>query len=145
MITLIFEKPVFAQTPVLRNIYFQKTYLNIPYKPVFCTEYLRIFVKTFKAMKTTIKEHARFDARLPKEQKQFFERAAYLGGFRNLTDFVILTVQEKAKEIIKEKEQIIASEKDSQIFFDAITKPGKPSETLKKALDDYNAFISDSK
>ena len=41
-----------------------------------------------------------------KEQKQFIERAAYLGGFRNLTDFVILTVQDKAKEIIKEKEQI---------------------------------------
>ena len=96
-------------------------------------------------MRTTIKEQARFDARLPKEQKQLFERAAYLGGFRTLTDFVILTVQEKAKEIIKEKEQILVSEKDSQIFFDAITKPDKPSETLKKALDDYNAFISDSK
>ena len=90
-------------------------------------------------------EHARFDARLPKEQKLFFERAAYLGGYRNLTDFVILTVQEKAKKIIKEKEQIIASERDSQIFFDAITKPDKPSKTLKKALDDYNAYTSKSK
>jgi uncharacterized protein (DUF1778 family) len=96
-------------------------------------------------MKTNIKEQARFDARLPKEQKQFFERAAYLGGFRNLTDFVIIAAQEKAKEIIKEKEQIIASTKDSQIFFDAITNPRKPSETLKKALDDYYAFVSDSK
>jgi uncharacterized protein (DUF1778 family) len=96
-------------------------------------------------MKTTIKEQARFDARLPKEQKQFLERAAYLGGFRNLTDFVIIAAQEKAREIIKEKEQIITSEKDGQIFFDAITKPGKPSETLKKALDDYNAFVTDSK
>jgi len=96
-------------------------------------------------MSTAIKEQARFDARLPKEQKHFFERAAYLGGYRNLTDFVIHTVQEKAKEIIKEKEQIIASERDSQIFFDAITKPKKPSKTLKKALDDYNAFTSNSK
>lgn len=96
-------------------------------------------------MGTTIKKQARFDARLPKEQKQFFERAAYIGGFRNLTDFVILAVQEKAKEIINEKEIIIASEKDGQIFFDAITKPRKPSETLKTALDDYNAFVSDSK
>ena len=91
-------------------------------------------------MSKAMNEQARFDARLPNEQKLFFERAAYLGGYRNLTDFVILTVQEKAKEIIKEKEQIIASEKDSQIFFDAITKPKKPSETLKKALDDYNAY-----
>lgn len=96
-------------------------------------------------MRTTNKEQARFDARLPKEQKQFFERAAYLDGFRNLTDFVIFAAQEKAKEIIKEKEQIIASRKDSEIFFDAITKPAKPSETLKKALDDYNAYVSDSK
>lgn len=93
-------------------------------------------------MSTAINEQARFDARLSKEQKHFFERAAYLGGFRSLTDFVILTVQEKAKEIIEEKEQIIASERDSRIFFDTITNPRKPSENLKKALDDYNAFVS---
>ena len=95
-------------------------------------------------MSTANKEHARFDARLPKEQKQFFERAAALGGFRSLTDFVILTVQEKAKEIILENEQIIASENDSQIFFDAITNPKKPSETLKNALEDYNLFVANS-
>jgi len=93
-------------------------------------------------MGTAIKEQARFDARLPKEQKQFFEKAAYLGGFRNLTDFIIITVQEKAKEIIAEKEQIIASERDSQIFFEAITNPKKPSGNLKKALEDYNDFVS---
>lgn len=96
-------------------------------------------------MSTAIKELARFDARLPKEQKQFFEKAAYLGGFRNLTDFIILTVQEKAKEIMKENDQIIASERDSQIFFDAIINPKKPSKTLKSALDDYNAFVVNSK
>lgn len=95
-------------------------------------------------MGTPITEHARFDARLPKEQKQFFEKAAYLGGYRNLTDFIVRTVQEKAKEIIKEKEQIIASEKDSQIFFDAITNSKKPSKTLKNALDDYNAYVANS-
>lgn len=92
----------------------------------------------------TTKDQARFDARLPKEQKQFFERAAYLGGFRSLTDFVILTVQEKAKEIVQEKEQIIASEKDSQLFFDAITKAKKPSKALKNAIEVYNSFVTNS-
>ncbi len=96
-------------------------------------------------MSTAVKEQARFDARLSKEQKLFFEKAAYLGGFRSLTDFVILTVQEKAKEIVKEKEQIIASERDSQLFFEAIVNPQKPSKTLKKALEDYTTFISNSK
>lgn len=95
-------------------------------------------------MSTTITEQARFDARLPKEQKQLFEKAAYLGGYRNLTDFIFQTVQERAQRIIKEKEQIIASERDSQIFFEAITNPRKPSETLKKALEDYNDFIANS-
>jgi len=95
-------------------------------------------------MNPTIAEQSRFDARLPKEQKQYFERAAYLGGYRNLTDFVVRVVQEKAKEIIKEKEQIIASERDSQIFFDAITNPQNPSETLQNALSDYNTFIVNS-
>lgn len=93
-------------------------------------------------MNTAIKEQTRFDARLPKEQKDFFEKAAYLGGYRNLTDFVVHTVQEKAKEIIKEKEQLFASERDSQVFFDAITNSKAPSEILKKAKDDYNDFIS---
>ncbi len=93
----------------------------------------------------TTTEQARFDARLPKEQKQFFEKAAFLGGYRNLTDFVVRVVQEKANEIIKEKEQIIASERDAKLFFDAITNPQKPSDNLKNALNDYNSFIANSK
>lgn len=96
-------------------------------------------------MDSAINEQARFDARLPKEQKQFFEKAAYLGGYRNLTDFIFRTAQEKAKEIIKEKEQIIASERDSRIFFDAVTNSKPPSETLKKAFDDYNDFVKNLK
>lgn len=92
----------------------------------------------------TTKEQARFDARLSKEQKQFFEKAAYLGGYRNLTDFVILTVQEKANEIIREKEALLASDRDSELFFDALVNPKQPSENLKKALTEYEAFFPDS-
>lgn len=87
-------------------------------------------------------EKARFDTRLPKDQKVFFERAARLGGYRSLTDFVVLTVQEKATEIIKKKEQILASQKDSEIFFDAITNPRKPNQNLLNALNDYNSLSS---
>ncbi len=93
---------------------------------------------------STAVEQARFDTRLPKEQKELFEKAAYLGGYRNLTDFIVRVVQEKAKEIIQEKEQIIASKRDSQVFFDAITNPQSPSETLKNALADYDSFVANS-
>ncbi|MCF6306986.1 MAG: DUF1778 domain-containing protein [Flavobacteriaceae bacterium] len=85
---------------------------------------------------------ARFDTRLPKEQKVFFERAARLGGYRSLTDFVILAVQEKAKEIILEQEQIIASQKDSEIFFNAIINSPKANNNLVDAANEYKTFLS---
>jgi uncharacterized protein (DUF1778 family) len=88
------------------------------------------------------KEKARFDTRLTKEQKAFFERAARLGGFRSLTDFVVLTVQEKANEIIDESKRVIASQRDSEIFFDAITNPGKPNQKLLEAANDFNELLS---
>ncbi len=96
-------------------------------------------------MSTNLKEQARFDARITKEQKQFFERAALAGGYRNLTDFVIRTIQDKAKEIIEDNEQIIASKKDSAIFFDAIVNAKKPNKALKDALKDYKVFMAKSK
>jgi uncharacterized protein (DUF1778 family) len=93
-------------------------------------------------MSTPIKDQTRFDARLSKERKEFFERAASLGGYRNLTEFVFLAAQEKANEIINENEQILASNRDRQIFVDAITSARKPSERLKQAVASYNDFLS---
>jgi len=87
-------------------------------------------------------EKARFDTRLPKEQKVFFERAARLGGFRSLTDFIIFAAQEKAKKIILEQEQIIASQKDSEIFFDAIVNYPKANVNLQKAAKEYKNLMS---
>jgi uncharacterized protein (DUF1778 family) len=90
----------------------------------------------------TVEEKARFDTRLPKEQKMFFERAARLGGYRSLTDFVILAAQSRAKEIIEESEQVLASNRDSEIFFDAITNANKPNNELLAAANEYNIATS---
>jgi len=90
----------------------------------------------------TKEEKARFDTRLPKEQKLYFERAARLGGFRSLTDFVILAAQKRAKEIIEQNERILASARDSEIFFDAITNVGEPNLDLMSAANEFKAIIS---
>lgn len=82
-------------------------------------------------------EKARFDTRLSREQKLYFEKAARLGGYRSLTDFVVLTVQEKAVEIIREKEQVLASEEDRKVFFDAITGEIPPNNYLIEAYKAY--------
>lgn len=84
---------------------------------------------------------ARFDTRLPKEQKAFFEKAARMGGYRNLTDFVVMAVQEKAKEIVSEKERVIASQRDSEIFFDAVTNPKGPNDALSRAAHEFKALV----
>ncbi len=91
----------------------------------------------------TMDDKARFDTRLSKEQKLLFERAARIGGFRNLTDFVISTLQKRSKEIIEENEQIITSQKDSEIFFDALTKEYFPNEKLSQAAEDYKTMMSE--
>lgn len=91
-------------------------------------------------MAITISEQSRFDTRLPKKQKLFFEKAAMLGGYRNLTDFVLQAVQEKAKAIIEEREQIIASERDREVFFNEIIMKSKsPDKSLRRAVDKYKA------
>lgn len=87
-------------------------------------------------------KNARFDTRLPKEQKVFFEKAASLGGYRNLTDFMVMAAQEKANEIISEKERIIASHKDSEIFFNAVMNPEAPNQELTKAADEFKDLFA---
>ncbi len=87
-----------------------------------------------------MKKMSRFDARLPEEQKLLLEKASILGGYRNLTDFVLKSANEKAKEIIQAQQLYIANEKDGLVFFEAITNPKKPNSALKKAFKDYLDF-----
>ena len=92
--------------------------------------------------KTKNIEKARFDTKLSKEQKDLFERAAHIGGFRTLTEFIISSVQEKATKIITEKEIFLASKRDKEIFFNAIMHPGKPNAKLKSAAKRYKGIVS---
>ena len=81
---------------------------------------------------------ARFDTRLSKDKKLIIERAAKLGGYRNLSDFVVTTVYEKAQMIIQKSETILASQRDSEIFFDALVNSPNPNDALLSAARQYN-------
>jgi uncharacterized protein (DUF1778 family) len=95
--------------------------------------------------KTAITGKTRFDTRLPVQQKLLLEKAALIGGYRSLSDFVLLSAQEKALEIIKEHELVIASKKDSEIFFDAILNPKKPGKSLTEAAKEFKLWINETK
>jgi len=91
-------------------------------------------------MKAT--EKARFDTRLSKEQKELFEYAASLGGFKTLSEFVIFSAQQQANNIVERHRTILASNKDQEIFFKAIMNPHSPSNTLKRATKRFEKEIS---
>lgn len=94
-------------------------------------------------MEATIenKGKTRFDARLSRDQKLIIEKAAILGGYRNLSDFVVSTAVEKAQMIIQESETILASQRDSEIFFNALVNPPKPNEALISAARRYKKQV----
>jgi uncharacterized protein (DUF1778 family) len=83
-------------------------------------------------------EKARFDTRLPREQKEYFEYAANLGGFRNLTEFIVFSANQQATKIVESHNAVLASKRDQKVFFDAIMNPKKPNTKLKKAALRYD-------
>ncbi len=92
---------------------------------------------------TQSSESSRFDARLTAAQKEILQRAASIGGFRSLSDFVISSAQEKAHQIIEKYNSFLHSEKDREIFFDALMSPPEPNEKLKEAARLYKEALED--
>ena len=80
---------------------------------------------------------ARFDTRLSRSQKDLFEEAARIKGFKSLSEFVIHTTQEAATSIIERHNAILASAKDKQVFFEALANPPKPNRALIRAAKRY--------
>ena len=106
-----------------------------------CTENVR----TFTSMSQVKAQEARFDARLSKSQKDFFELAARISGFKSLSEFVIHSTQQVADKIMEKHNAILANEEDKKIFFDAITHPAKPNKALKEAVNHYQKQSSTAK
>ena len=88
-------------------------------------------------------EKTRFDIRLSREQKMLFKKAARLGDYRSLTEFVIRAVQEKARKIISERENVINSQRDSEIFFNTIVNSSEANSKLVDAANEYKKLLSE--
>ncbi len=89
------------------------------------------------AVSTNITGKARLEARLSVEEKEFFERAAAIGGFRSLTEFVVRSAKKRAEEIVSRHELVIASKRDSEVFFSAILNAEPPNEKLVAAANKF--------
>ena len=89
-------------------------------------------------MKTT--NNARFDARLPKVQKEYLEYAASLSGFKSLSEFVLYAANQKANQIIEQNKIVLKTRLDQEIFLKAITQDQPPNDKLKDTYEDYKKF-----
>lgn len=82
-------------------------------------------------------KQSRFELRLSKDDRAVFEKDSKLSGYTTLASFVTYTVRERARRIIDENEQILASQKDKEIFFNAVLSDAEPSEKLKQSANKY--------
>ncbi len=78
----------------------------------------------------------RLEARITREQKALFQRAAELQG-RTLTDFVIASVQEAALRTVEMERSIQLNAAESKAFADALLKPRQPNARLRAAARRY--------
>ena len=89
------------------------------------------------SQKSTLRTRAeRLEARISRNQKELFQRAAELQG-RTLTDFVVSSAHEAAVQTIERMQIIRLSAQDSRTFAKALLKPRKPNERLRAAARRY--------
>jgi uncharacterized protein (DUF1778 family) len=107
-----------------------------------CTDICRTFESTnVNGMKDV--QNARLELRLTKQRKAYFEEMAAMGGFKNLSDFIIHAADLQAKAIEADHHRILATARDRKIFFGALLNPPKPNAALKKAFKEYQEAIKE--
>jgi len=75
---------------------------------------------------------ARLEARVPRETKTLWERAAAVQG-RKVTEFVVSSASEAAHRILRESELSSLTRLDRIAFVEALLNPPAPNERLRKA------------
>lgn len=83
-------------------------------------------------MNNSASNKSRLEARVSPEIKELSQRAADLEGL-TLTDFVSISVREKALQVIEQHQKLQLSIEDSIAFVDALLNPPEPNEALKAA------------
>jgi len=82
----------------------------------------------------------RLEARISRDQKALFQRAAELQG-RTLTDFVIASVHDAALRVIEDMQTIRLNAGDSRAFAEALLNPREPNTRLKTAAKRYLKLV----
>lgn len=91
------------------------------------------------SMGAQISKDERIELRVSSADKRVFKKAQELSGDKSFSSFVIRIVKKKAQEIVEENERILNSERDRQVFFDAVFNKSEPNENLIEAAKRYKS------
>lgn len=80
------------------------------------------------------KMEERIQLRASTEEKNLLKIACELAGFRNLTTFIMNTMKNECRKVLKEHGGRTLSAKDSEIIVNAIINFPKANTNLKKLL-----------
>ena len=93
-------------------------------------------------MDAQINKDERIELRVSSTDKRIFKRAQKLSGDKSFSSFIVRVVKKQAEKIVAKNDRIIATEKDREIFFNAVFSNSKPNENLIEAAKRYKSKIS---
>ncbi len=90
-------------------------------------------------MEAQINQDERIEIRVSSHDKRMFKKAQQLSGDKTFSSFMIRILKQAAEHIVAKNEQIIASERDRELFFDAVFGNSKPNQELIEAAKRYKS------
>lgn len=90
-------------------------------------------------MEAPLNKDERVEIRISSHDKRIFQEAQKLSGDKSFSSFIVRVVKKQAEEIVAKNNRIIASERDREIFFDAVFGDKKPNSNLIEAAKKYES------
>lgn len=82
----------------------------------------------------------RIVSRIPRHNRVVIEKAAAIYG-ATINQFIVQSALDRASEIMSREELLQLSDRDAQIFLDAVDKPPLPNKELIEAINQHNRLI----
>ncbi len=90
-------------------------------------------------MDAQINQDERIEIRVSAHDKRMFKKAQQLSGDKTFSSFMVRILKKEAERIVAKNDQILASERDRELFFDAVFGNSSPNQDLIKAAERYKS------
>lgn len=85
----------------------------------------------------------RVEFRVSNEDKELFEYAKQIKGFKTFSEFARYVITKEAKAIVKEENKILVSKRDKELFFNVLMgEEHRPNESLLAAIKFHDELIT---